>query len=227
MRLSAPSLLFGAACLLTSAVAEGLKVMPLGDSITEFGCWRAYLWDKLAKEGVTNNITFVGSMTDTKTCSGVTTWDRHHEGHAGYLAINIAKTNLPGWIKTTQPDIVFFHLGTNDVNGNKATADIIASFGSIVDQLRALKPKVKVIVSQIIPLPSKNAPVVALNAAIPAFVKSKSTQESPVTMVDNYTGFTSSDLKDGVHPNDGGDKKIANVMFPEVLKAIKESLAAM
>ena len=46
-------------------------------------------------------------------------------------------------------------------------------------------------------------------------------------MVDNYTGFTSSDLKDGVHPNDGGDKKIANVVFPELLRVIKASLAAM
>jgi hypothetical protein len=48
------------------------------------------------------------------------------------------------------------------------------------------------------------SPVIAPNNAIPAWAVSKNTTASPIWVVDQYTGFTSSDLKDGVHPGDSG-----------------------
>lgn len=76
-----------------------------------------------------------------------TNWDHHHEGHSGYLAINIANTNLPGWLASTKPDVVMFMLGTNDVFQGKSTADIIASFTKMVGQMRSVNANVKIIVS--------------------------------------------------------------------------------
>ena len=50
----------------------------------------------------------------------------------------------------------------------------------------------------------------ALNAAIPAWAASESTAQSPVIVVDQWTGFdTDADTYDGVHPNASGDAKIA------------------
>jgi len=38
------------------------------------------------------------------------------------------------------------HLGTNDVNGNRGTNDIIAAFTTLVSQMRAHNPRIKIVV---------------------------------------------------------------------------------
>lgn len=125
--------------------------VPLGDSITEITCWRPIVWDNLVSAGLADKVEFVGSMTNNpQNCAAkATNWDKHHEGHSGYLAINIANTNLPGWLANTKPDIVMFMLGTNDISNNKNTNDIVASYTKMVGQMRAVTPGVKVIVSLI------------------------------------------------------------------------------
>lgn len=123
--------------------------MPLGDSITEITCWRTLLWDDLTAAGVTEKIEFVGSMTDNiQDCIGKTaTWDHHHEGHSGYLAIDIANYDLVGWLISTKPDIVMFMLGTNDVARGYETSEITAAYTELVQEMRASNPRMKIIVS--------------------------------------------------------------------------------
>lgn len=122
--------------------------MPLGDSITEITCWRTLLWDALQADGVTNNFQFVGSMTsNTQNCQGNSGWDMHHEGHSGYLAINIANNNLVGWLASARPDVVMFMLGTNDSTGGHSTAEVIAAYTKMVQEMRANNPNMKIIVS--------------------------------------------------------------------------------
>ena len=135
----------GLLCSIAAPVAA-LNFMALGDSITEFGCWRAYLQAQTQGVGITD-VDWIGSMTDTKTCSGVETWDPNHEGHSGYLAIDIANQYLQGWLAPAAPDIAFFHLGTNDITQGHSTEEIIAAFGTLVDLMRESNPAVKVIVS--------------------------------------------------------------------------------
>ncbi|KAF2183573.1 carbohydrate esterase family 3 protein [Zopfia rhizophila CBS 207.26] len=197
-----------------------LRYMPFGDSITEFGCWRAFLWQKLQQDGYTN-VDFVGSMTSQTQCSGIN-YDKNHEGHAGYQAVNIANQNqLVGWLQRNPADIITMHLGTNDANARRSTQDVINSFSKMVDQMRAANPRMRIIVAKIIPLPSNNQPIVSLNNAIPAWATSKNTTDSPIWVVDQYTGFTSSDLGDGVHPNTSGDRKMTEVWYPALVGAIK------
>ena len=125
-----------------------LQKVPLGDSITEITCWRTIVWDDLAAAGVANEIQFVGSMTDnTQNCVGNTTWDMHHEGHSGYLAINIANNDLTGWLAAATPDVVMFMLGTNDVVQGHSTSDIIAAYTKMVQEMRASNANMKIIVS--------------------------------------------------------------------------------
>ncbi|KAK9389406.1 SGNH hydrolase-type esterase domain-containing protein [Lipomyces mesembrius] len=209
--------------LIVPAIAQiPVKIMPLGDSITEWGCWRAYLWNKLQQGGI-RNIDFVGSVTSTTICN-VSDWDRNNEGHAGYLAINIANNNdLVGWLSSAKPDIVLMHLGTNDIANNKQTLEIIAAFSTLVDQMRASKPTMTILVAKIIPLSFNNQSLMDLNDAISAWALSKTTTASPIVVVDQYAGFSTSDLRDGVHPNDSGDQKIANVWYPALVNAINAS----
>lgn len=199
--------------------AEPVRIMPLGDSITGSpGCWRAVLWNQLQDTGYTD-IDFVGTL-GPQGC-GIP-YDGDNEGHGGALVTNVAAQNqLPGWLSATDPDVVLMHFGTNDVWSARSTSQILAAYDTLVDQMRAHNPAMRVLVAQIIPMdPSRSCAecadrVVALNAAIPGWAAGKSTSQSPVTVVDQWTGFNVlSDTYDGVHPNASGDQKLADRWYP-------------
>ncbi|KAK3687707.1 SGNH hydrolase-type esterase domain-containing protein [Podospora appendiculata] len=202
-----------------------VRIMPLGDSITGSpGCWRALLWRKLQAAKITNT-KFVGTLP-AQGCGF--TYDGANEGHGGYLATGIvAKKQLSDWLAQTHPDVVMMHLGTNDVWNNQSPEAILAAFGTLVDWMRASKADVKILVAQIIPMSPPNcaqcaARVVALNAAIPAWAAGKNTTLSPLVVVDCWTGFDAvKDTRDGVHPNDSGNLKLADAWFGPLVRAIQ------
>ncbi|GIH20884.1 cellulose binding domain-containing protein [Rugosimonospora africana] len=209
------------------SAATPTRIMPLGDSITGSpGCWRALLWNRLQSAGYTN-IDFVGTLPP-QGC-GVA-YDGDNEGHGGFLATNIANQNLlPGWLSATRPDIVLMHLGTNDVWSNIAPATILAAFGTLIDQMRASNPAMKVLVAQILPMNPSSCPdcaarVVAFNSQVPAWANAKSTAASPIIVVDQWTGFDdSTDTGDGVHPNDSGNLKMSNRWYPPLAALLSPS----
>ncbi|EHL01423.1 SGNH hydrolase [Glarea lozoyensis ATCC 20868] len=210
--------------LLVSSVlgqAGKIRYMPFGDSITEIICWRGLLYTQLQAAGYTN-VDFVGSGNgqNPSGCS-TATYDRDNEGHSGFLAINIANNKqLVGWLQKNPADIITMHLGTNDISQGKPTADILTAFSKLIDVMRASNPTMKIIVAQIIPNNYINPGVQALNKAIPAWAVSKNTTSSPIWVVDQYTGFRTSDLSDGIHPNAAGDAVMASRWFPALKRAI-------
>lgn len=203
--------------------------MPLGDSITGLpGCWRAYLWQKLQAANITN-IDFVGSLKNEPNACGFA-FDDNNEGHGGFQAVNIANQNLlPPWLSTAQPDVVTVHLGTNDIVHNVTTSNIITAFGKLVDQMRASNPRMVIIVAQIIPMyypPIPECPqrVIDLNAAIAKWAPTKSTLNSPITVVDQWTGFNDTTMTlEGIHPNDIGSRRMADVWFKPVVNGIQRA----
>ena len=209
----------------TPAPGGKVKVMPLGDSITGSpGCWRALLWQKLQQAERASAVDFVGTLP-AQGCGF--SYDGENEGHGGYLATNVADQNqLPGWLSATRPDVVMMHFGTNDVWNNKSPATILAAFTKLVGQMRASNPRMKILVAQILPMNPSNCAqcgqrVTAFNAAIPSWASGISTATSPVTVVDQWSGFsTSSDTSDGVHPNDSGNRKMADRWYPALTAAL-------
>ncbi|GIJ46310.1 hypothetical protein Val02_31960 [Virgisporangium aliadipatigenens] len=201
-----------------TAPTDPVRIVPLGDSITGSpGCWRALLWNRLQSAGYTG-ADFVGTLPP-QGC-GVA-HDGDNEGHGGYLATNIANQNLlPGWLSATDPDVVLMHLGTNDVWSNIAPAAILSAFTTLVNQMRAANPDMRVLVAQIIPMNPATcaecgARTVAFNAAIPAWAAGLSTARSPIVVVDQWSGFsTATDTYDGVHPNASGDQKMSDRWYP-------------
>lgn len=107
------------------------------------------VWDNLTTAGLAEKIQFVGSSTtNTQNCKASNAnWDHHHEGHSGFLAIDIANKDLTGWLASAKPDVVMFMLGTNDVNGKHSTTDIMAAYTKMVEEMRASNPVMKIIVS--------------------------------------------------------------------------------
>ncbi|KAF2746630.1 carbohydrate esterase family 3 protein, partial [Sporormia fimetaria CBS 119925] len=211
--------------LLFSAVSAQqnveIRYMPFGDSITEIQCWRSKLWNKL--QGTEwAKVNFVGSGRVDNNCRD-NNYDKDHEGHSGFLAVNIANQNqLEGWLRTNPADVITMHLGTNDiVSGNKQVSEIIAAFTKMVGQMRASNPRMKIIVAQIIPVGFGNYPrIPELNRAIPGWAQQQNKTESPIWVVDQYTGFSGTgDNRDGIHPNDSGDTKMMNVYYPALIQA--------
>jgi lysophospholipase L1-like esterase len=222
--------------------------VPLGDSITEITCWRSKVWDKFVDAGISGSVDFVGSMTNNpQNCvSKDSAWDKGHEGHSGYLAINIANTNLEGWLRSAKPDVVQFMLGTNDVFQGRTLDAILQAYTKIVTLSRASNPNMKIIVSYswfdisnlpsatdlpcqvdtVIPLPMNNQPIVNLNNAIPAWAEGLNTTQSPIYVADVYGyPYPPTDLRDGVHPNDAGDVIIADVVAPVLINVVKAYLS--
>jgi len=220
------ALLLGGALALAgpTSAADPVRIMTLGDSITGSpGCWRALLWQKLQRTGYTN-IDMVGTLP-AQGCGFA--YDGDNEGHGGYLVTNVAdQGQLVGWLASTKPDVVVMHFGTNDVWSNRSTQQILAAYTTLVNQMRASNPRMKVLVAQIIPVaPSSCAEcpgrTTALNAAIPAWAAGLTTAASPITVVDQWTGWVpATDTGDGVHPNDAGTAKMADRWYPAVKAAL-------
>ncbi|GAA2311377.1 hypothetical protein GCM10010234_64840 [Streptomyces hawaiiensis] len=204
--------------------AAPVRIMPLGDSITGSpGCWRALLWNRLQSTGY-RNIDFVGTLNQ-RGCPQA--FDGDNEGHGGELVTNVANRNLlPGRLAATRPDIVVMHFGTNDVWSNVSPDTILAAYTKLVQQTRASNPGMKILVAQLIPMNPSGCTgcaqrVVALNARMPGWARATSTSRSPVTVVDQWTGFnTASDTYDGVHPSASGNEKIAARWYPALTTAL-------
>jgi hypothetical protein len=195
-----------------------VRIMPLGDSITGSpGCWRSELWNRLRSSGH-SNIDFVGTLSQ-QGCPQA--FDGDNEGHGGELVTNVADQNLlPARLSATRPDIVVMHFGTNDVWSSIAPDRVLTAYTKLVTQMRASKPNMKILVAQILPMNPANCTgcagrVVDLDARIPGWARATSTSRSPVTVVDQWTGFnTSGDTYDGVHPSASGNTNIAARWYP-------------
>ncbi len=177
-------------------------------------CWRANLQQQLRDNGV-SNFQFVGSLSGS--CAG-NNIQQNHEGHSGSQATDYATYgNLTGWLNQNPPDVIIMLLGTNDVLlGNKPNKDILAAYDVLIGQMRTKNPKIQIVFSNLLPLDPARFPAAAvsgiksLNSAIASYALSKSTAQSGVYPVDNYSGFDPvKDTTDGEHPNDSGNQKIA------------------
>lgn len=208
-----------------SVAATPVRVMALGDSITGSpGCWRALLWQKLQQNGYTD-VDMVGTLP-TQGCS--VAYDGDNEGHGGLLVTDVAAQNLlVGWLAQTKPDVVMMHFGTNDVWSNRSTDQILAAYSTLVTQMRASNPSMKILVAKIIPVAPTScaecpARTVALNSAIPGWAATRTSSASPITVVDQWTGWVpATDTSDGVHPTDpAGITKMANAWYPALTSAL-------
>jgi lysophospholipase L1-like esterase len=229
----------GLAPLEAGTLPQGtVRLMPLGDSITGSTCWRALLWQKLSQNGLGGRFNFVGSRSTDAGCTP-SNYNRANEGHPGVLVTNFVNDadELVAGIQTPQSlfslnpaDVVLFHFATNDIWNSVADSTILAAYSQVLAALRAVNPKVVVLVAQLIPMnpintatcstcacPACGGRVVAFNSLIPRWASSSSTPASPVIVVDQWTGFDATagvDTVDGVHPNAlSGAPKMANKWY--------------
>ncbi|WP_262681519.1 GDSL-type esterase/lipase family protein [Hymenobacter rubripertinctus] len=138
-------------------------------------------------------------------------FDQDHEGHWGWRADQLL-AQMPGWAQTQRPDIVLLHVGSNDIFQDQSATSTRDEVGQLIDVLRAANPAVKVVVAQVIPNAQAGATanLSVYNSLLPGLVAQKNTRQSPVVLVDQFTGFVpATDSYDGTHPNAAGEAKMA------------------
>jgi lysophospholipase L1-like esterase len=211
--------------LLAAAVAAAdqvaVKIMPLGDSITQGNTsqdsYRRPLWHKLVDAGY--HVDFVGSeKTNFTGHAAHADFDEDNEGHYGWTIDGVLE-KLDGWLGQNNPDIVLLHLGTN---GKESAADKLAGLEKVVGLLRKHNPKVIVLMAQLITGGE-------INQGIPPLAKKLSTPASPVIVVDQASGWeweAGKDTVDGCHPNERGEEKMAVRWFEALTKILPKPKAA-
>ena len=211
-----PSLLAEAGQPPTSAKAGASprhwKIMPFGDSITRSGCYIARLWRKLRAEPL-GDFDLVG----TQGVNGCGEWGvpQRSEGHNCYaiaFVIRPAGTgslkgcndgdtfvgdsrDLVAWFENAQPDIVLWHIGTNDARFRIPLSETLQGYSTVLETLRRRNPDVVILVAKIVPVVERKTP------GIPGWAAANATPRSPIHVVDMHTGFDPAWMPDGVHPS--------------------------
>jgi len=210
------SFLLIAAILGEVDVASGqLKIMPLGDSITdgvmlmESGIVTSFQDEKnelpvLSPNG--NSGVLLSSTGGYRVRLGQLLndmgWDfdfvgrQHdvggdHEGYPGYMTTDILYI-LSAALNANPPDVVLLHIGTNDLPWPINPDNCYANINLIIDGIHAFNPNAKVILAQIIPClqntdeAKKRYPaIIELNNLLAQIPQ----QKSDVTLVDMWHAF--------------------------------------
>jgi hypothetical protein len=214
-----------------SAHGQAVKIMPLGDSLTSghrhFVSYRYDLWFDLIDAGF--DVDFVGYLKNTADGPNLdrypeylTTFDRDHQGQWGYQTDELVSIAKSSSIKH-QPDIVLLLAGVNDIWNLGAGGVSNARWGlrDIIEGIRSAVPGVTILLGEMNPYAGDNAEFLeSLNDAIALVASDLNTTESPVILVDHYTGFDIGSMThDGLHHNLVGEAWVAENWF-EVLADI-------
>jgi lysophospholipase L1-like esterase len=238
--------------MLTAYDKNTTNILCLGNSITNgvdtFSSYRRDLWQMLHAGNY--NFDFIGSWSKHHmgTEVPVPDFDMDNEGHSGWTFQDIlkppswdsARGNLHEWIKTYTPDIVLIELGTNDVFQCRTVEQMFDNLNVILYLLREKNQHVKAFFAQIPPLGAQWADkklckndttyhdaIINLNKQIALYAKEHSTTQSPIIVVDQYTGVDPSvDMFDDIHPNTKGEKTMADRWFNAIKPYLKKLSAS-
>jgi len=199
-----------------------IRIMPLGDSITEsragHNSYRYPLYTQLIEHGCIAD--FVGSKRGVSSGSRDgpqlipdAVFDYDHEGHGFYRTEEVF-LKIKGTLAQSAPDIILIHTGSNDIFHSETVQNAISDIQDIISLARGVNPNVILLVAKVIPSTDDKPQLAALNEAIGSQLSGLSTAASPIIIVDQWSGFSEhADTYDGIHPNQSGEGKMAQRWF--------------
>ncbi|SPE52482.1 hypothetical protein SBV1_1530028 [Verrucomicrobia bacterium] len=225
----------GELVLTNYSATHPIKIMPIGDSITDDcevnGAWRAYLQPLLTSNGF--HFTFVGRQSSAP--SGQFT-QTHHEGYCGavvappgvFAAHQYSTTNnyllkiVADALAVTnnRPDVALVLIGANDIGRGRDPYHVATNdMPELLDLIFSNVPNANVILAKITSLQSAtiinygayatNVPI--YNAALQAVVNQRRALGQNVFLSDMFSvvDYNTMFVSDHVHPNAAGLKAIA------------------
>jgi hypothetical protein len=185
---------------------QTVKLMVVGSSNEIGTCWRAYLWQDLHMDGITN-FDFVGQQMGGPSCTVMGWNDTQLQAMSGIIITGIPLATYLGWFKANPPDVILMHFGGADILAGMPVDGVMKAYGTALMAARMVNPKVVLLIAQ--HSPEGKPDILTLNADIAAWAPTVSTADSPVRVVDLYTDITAADQSDGVHFNQAGSIKVA------------------
>jgi lysophospholipase L1-like esterase len=205
------------------SAAPVLRVMPVGDSITEGipipGGYRAPLYQLMTNAGY--NLDFIGTQSDNSVASLP---DPNHEGNGGYTIDQVA-AEIPGWAELIDdPDVILLLIGTNDYGDSDDTPEAIERLDLLISELAEVWPKARIMVANLLLRTEDPEADVAIqqtfNPYVPGVVANHAALGQLVSFLDMRSALGASDLSDGLHPNQTGYNKMATNWFSAISEII-------
>ncbi|MCG9885442.1 MAG: SGNH/GDSL hydrolase family protein [Cyanobacteria bacterium] len=200
-----------------------VRVMPLGDSLTEGdwvpGGYRMALKSLLEKAG--HGITYVGSQRNGPVAE--LGGDRAHEGHSGWR-IDELRTEVRRWLGRAEPEVVLLLAGTNDIAQDYAVDRMVRRLATLVNEIGRVRPTGTVLVATLPPIAEARLDrwVRAYNEELRDWVAQEMGAGRAIALVELYDAVAWEDLPDGFHPNRRAHDRMAErwaaVLVP-ILKA--------
>ena len=185
--------------------AEPIRILPIGDSITQGGrlgrpeyTYRWPLARLLKDDGY--EVAFIGTRSGGlhDNFKWPEPWCDRHEGYYGATTRFVTDRVVAHLALLPPPDVALVNLGTND-NGWLSFDNVVTPLTRLVEALRERNPAVAVLVYQPTKRLLEGGGVLHVN--LRAMAERLSTPDSTVTVVEDDVG---ADTFDGVHPDEAG-----------------------
>lgn len=222
------------ACLTLDTLAAPLvRIMPVGDSITDGssvtnstasggpgGGYRLPLWQRLTNAAYT--VDYVGLLTIN---ASPQLPDSNHEGHSGWK-IDQIYSNMVNVVfgQTEDPDVILIMIGTNDFGQNYDVNNATNRMNTLITLLTTRWPHCKVVVAS---LTKRGEPLntniqTNFNNSLPGIVSNFAAAGKQVTFTDMYTAVPvdAVNMPDSLHPNTTGYGRMATNWFAAVTNVI-------
>lgn len=218
---------------------DAVKVLITGDSITqgkvetdangvvtEPNTWRSFVWQDIESAGLAETVDFVGPKTGPNVDLSPAAQDPSNYAnpdfdydHAAVAGAELCKpTALEGQesiedlMDDYDPDIVVGLWGTNDLRRTATPASLIGCYTAWLDAARAHNPNVGVLVARL-PWTFSDPDIAAFNTLLVAWAADNNTATSRVVVTVMDAPYSAAvDTYDNLHPNVGGERKIADMM---------------
>ena len=197
-----------------SASPPPIRIMPLGDSITEGwpvpGGYRAPLYRLLTDAGY--NVDFVGTLTNNPSSDLA---DPDHEGHYGWRIDHIDGIIDAALDEVADPDIILLLLGTNDYTQSSQTNNAVQRLENLVVKMATNRPYARIVVANLLVRgePYDTQIQTSFNPYLPNMAQSEYALGREVYFDDIRSAVPLEDLPDQLHPDATGYAKMATNWF--------------
>jgi len=223
----------------TAHAVAAHRILITGDSITQGSSgdytWRFRLWNKLATTAP-GNVEFVGTRTDLFDNVNNVYGSQHYANPSFSARAHAARWGdtfiqelgqIGSQVASSNANVLVVALGSNDLAYHTNPSQTLANLSAYVNQARAARPGIDIVVSQVLTKwdPWANTMQLTTEAnqyasLLQTYAAQTNTSAERVVIASTLSGWIPQDHTwDGTHPNPTGEKHIA--------QKISEALASL